>query len=589
MRGQEWEDHPLIFAAGGAYDSPLMFTQARQRRGPYALAMPSVLPRLLRSILLIGIVGFALFFLGRFILRLFGAGNEVQRSSVLLIVEARGPVNVSLEGGAVQRAEGTLKLYAGDRVSTGGSAHASLLFFDGSRARLDQQTDVEIVESARGSSESTLSLTVDRGSLFFQSQPLSVFSGSVLRTVVAGSLTLTIPTGAELVAAKGSLSVFVADGPGVEVAVRGQRSTIVIGEGQHFELPAHVPADSDLYAFRDALTAPQGGASFALESMTAIRRVRAPAETGTAQSDEILAVAEPENDAVITTGTVRVAGTMGQNVRQVRVNGYAAILDRIQGTFQQEIALRDEETIAITVEALDEQGIVLQEVQRTVRREIRAPESPAITFPAKNGETYRTSRLEFEIRGTATAETAGIIVNDYRLQLYKAGARTWGYLASTNLGNLVPGKNIFTVSAIDAAGTKSAPVAITILLEEGPEGVIAAANEGTATSSPTITPESLPNNPALKPGTLIVTGPTSGTVHTATGSELLIEGTTDATTASVWVNDYQLQLYKRGKTTWNYIAKTAYRNLKPGKNVYTIIARDAENMILDRIEYVVQY
>lgn len=568
-----------------------MFFRRRQRRGPYALAAASILPSFVRTVVLVMVVGGMLFLIGSWVLKLFGAGNQIARASVLLIVEERGPVNVSIEGGAVQRAEDTLKLYAGDRVSTGGGANATLFFFDGSRARLGPQTDVELVDSARGTKESTVEFTVERGSLFLQTPTLAVFSGSVLRTVRAGALTLTVPTGVELVVGVDSaLEVFQADGLGIELRVRGFSGPIVIGEGQQLRLPNDVKPGADLYAYREPLGSARAAQSFVQESRTAVHRVVAVRPVSAPAVEEILTVTEPTESAVIEATTVRVAGTMAEHVAQVRVNGYPAVLNRALGTFQQELSLRDEEEMAINIEALDDKGVVLQEIQRLVRREITVAESPAITVPAKDGETYRTSRTEFEIRGTAPKGTAGIIVNDYRLQLFKPGSLTWSYLADTELRNLVPGKNVFEVRAIDEAGSFSTPVKITILLEEGPQGVVAGEGGAGAIAAPSsVPPAELPSNPPLKPGTLTVTDPTPGTAHTATGSEILIEGTTDPLTASVWVNDYRLQLYRPGKTTWNYIAKQEFRNLKPGKNVYRIIARNAKDEIIDTVEYVVQY
>lgn len=565
-----------------------MFPRSRIRRGPYALATPSALPRLASTILVVCIIGLVLFFTGRLILRFFGAGNQLERSSVLLIVEARGAVNVSLEGGAVQRADDSLKLYAGDRVSTGGGAHASMLFFDGGRGRLEQQTDVSIDENARGSEQSAIELTVHRGTLFFQSPTQKAFSGSVTRTIHAGPLTLTLPAATELIVdSEGSLQVWRADGLGVSVAAQGHDDTILIGEGQRFTLPPNAERGADLYAFREPLVTLAPENSFLTESRSAAAQTKPVAPGEAPVNEDILSISEPIEGAKVSGSTVLVLGTMNTAVAQVRVNSYPAVLDRVQGTFRQELSLTDEAQMPITVEALDAQGLVLLQMRRTVVREITIPESPAISFPAKDGQTYRTSAAELEIRGSAPAGAAGVLVNDYRLQLFKPGSRTWSYLASTDLGNLSAGKNVYVVTTIDASGNRSAPVTLTILLEEGPEGVVADA--GTAAGDLVVTPEALPDNAPLKPGTLTVTGPTPGTMHTATGGELLIEGTTDGATASMWVNDYRLQLYNAGKTTWNYIAKTEFRNLKKGKNVYRIVARNEKSEVLDTLYYVVNY
>ncbi len=83
--------------------------------------------------------------------------------------------------------------------------------------------------------------------------------------------------------------------------------------------------------------------------------------------------------------------------------------------------------------------------------------------------------------------------------------------------------------------------------------------------------------------------PAAGTQYTATGSEVVIEGTTIAETDSVWVNGYKLQLYRPGVTTWNYIARESMGNLKRGTNTYRIVTRDKQNVILDVLVYTITY
>lgn len=545
-----------------------------------------MIPSLVRTLFLLVVVGAVLYVLGTWILWMFGGGNQLQRTSSLLIVEPRGPVNVSLEGGGVQRAEDALKLYAGDKVSTGGSGHASIIFFDGTQVRFDQQTDVVLGESARGTKESSLDLTLDRGTLYVRTPSLTVFSGSVLRTIHTPSLSLTIPAGTDLSVSVAALSVFSSDALGVEVAVKGAAQPVVIGEGQMFKLPANAKTDGNLYAYRAPLSA-NGDDAFVSESQT-------KGAVGISQSSQqsvaadVLVVTQPESNAMMQSGTVTVTGKIGKGVTRVRVNGFPAVVDTTQGTFSQELALKNEEQTEIHVEALDEKGMVMRDDRRIVRRTLKAMEPPAITAPAKSGDTYRTGRAEFEIQGTATADAAGIIVNDYRLQLYKAGSRSWSYLASTQLGNLAFGKNVYSVVAVDAAGNRSTPVTITIVLEEGaPDEVVVSGGASSAAAS--AAPAEMPNNAPLKPGSLTVDGPTAGASHTATGSEIVIYGTTPADTASVWVNDYRLQLYKPGKTTWNYIASVDFKNMAKGKNVYKIVVRNSKNEIIDTLEYTVTY
>jgi hypothetical protein len=213
-----------------------------------------------------------------------------------------------------------------------------------------------------------------------------------------------------------------------------------------------------------------------------------------------------------------------------------------------------------------------------------------ISNPAGDGAIYRTSKEEIEIRGSAPRGTAGIIVNDYRLQLFQAGDTEWSYLASTTLQNFAKGENIFRVVAISESGFRSEPAVLTIILGEGDDGLVSNSN-----ASAGIVPEpsrgTLPSNSPLKPGTLLITAPSGGTRHEAilsgTGAEFLIEGNVPAGTTSVWVNDYKLQLYSAGKTFFNYIASTSLTTLKRGTNTYDIVSRDKDNNILDRITYTI--
>lgn len=565
----------------------------RHRRGPYALAQPSMVPGVVRTVVLAAILIVALFFVGRWILSLF-SGSALARTPVVLIAEGRGPVNVSLEGGAVQRADDTLKLYDGDRVATGNGGHALLLFFDGSRVRLDGTSDLTIGRSERGSETSTIALTLTRGSVYLQTPTTAAFSGTVLRTIDTPGFSLAIPSRTEAVVSETGLMVFSADGPGIGVTVENRRDGVTIGEGQQWQISSDISASADLYALRSPLPSDASQKTFVVESRAQKQTLAPATQAGGTVSAELLTVTEPANNVLVKSTTIRVAGRTGKGVISVRINGYPAVINPADHSFQQELTLQDGPQTDIHVEALDESQIVLADARLTVRRSLTLPDAPVIVSPAAGGQTYRTQAEQIEIRGTAKPDVTGIIVNGYRLQLFKPGTGTWTYLAGTLLKNFAPGKNVFNVVAIDAAGNQSPPATITILLEDGPAGLVAtegAASTGTAASaaSSAINPATLPQNEPIAPGTLTVTGPTAGTSHTATGSEIVIVGTTSEKTASIWVNDYKLQLYKAGKTTWNYIASTAFANMKKGKNTYVITARNAEEKILDRVEYIVNY
>jgi len=556
------------------------------------MAAPSVLPSVIRSLVLLALVACLLYFIAQWVLWLFGGGGNTQRSAVMLAVEDRGTVNVSLEGGLMQRAEESLKLYAGDRVATGGNGNAMLTFFDGSAMRIDVQSDIAIEQSARGEETSELELVLTKGALWVRTPDISTFSGAVTRIIDTPRYALTIPSDTEAVIEEDMLLVFSADGAGIAMLIDGQEEPIYIGEGQQIELPEGDIAGDPLQ-YRSAIEPLAVQRDFIEESRGITVASTPSTGTGTTAEDAMLTVGAPADRTTVTTATIRIEGTVAKRVERVRVNGNDATINRADGSFSQELSLREGQDTTITIDALDARGIVLAKVTRTVRRGAEGIATPVINSPAKAGETYRTSKTEFAISGTVPAGTAGVMVNEYKLQLFRTGSTTWSYLASTALNNLKAGTNVYDVYALDAQGQKSTPARITILLEAGSEGIVTGASSaaaGGSTSSVAVIDETtLPKNDPLQPGTLSVTGPTAGAAHTATGSEFLLAGLTPSTTATVWVNGYRLQLYKPGNTYWNYIAKTDFGTLKPGTNTYVVTARNEKNEILDTFTYTVTY
>src|SRR3989344_1442798 len=526
-----------------------MLFHSRHRRGSYAPAPESPFPQIIRwALLALALLIFA-YLAGSFFLRLFGVGNAIRHTATALSLEGRGTVNVYLEGGELQRAQDGMKLYPGDRLTTGKASNATLRFFDGTIVRTLQT-------------------------------PMRVFG---------------IPSDTEAILEPLRALAYSADGMGIQIEIRNTNyDAFYLGEGQQIELPGIEDLGSDLYTYRKALDPVASRSTFLEESR--VRRsiiIKKPiaVKPGTTSSGSqtvgFLNVISPVNNAVLPSGTVKVEGMYGEGVASIKVNEYNAVLVADRKTFSQELALpTGEGEFEIQVTALSANGEVLEETRRTVKRDLKAPDSPTITAPAIQGQIWQTARQELVLRGKAPANAVGITVNEYRLQLFSPDKGEWSYLASTRLGNYVFGENTFNVVAIDSNGMKSAPAVLKIVLGEGlteqvVSGSATSAGPVTASSGSSEDPAKLPNNAPLTPGSLTVSSPTAGTAHTATGSEFLIEGTTSTTTNSMWVNDYKLQLYTPGKTFWNYIANTAYGNLKRGKNVYTIIARNSKGEILD--------
>ncbi len=561
----------------------------RHRTGPYALAQTKspLIPVI--SLAAVACAVFLLIWALRALMSVFDIGNAIEREAVILSMENRGSVRVSLSGEDPRIADADLKLYPEDSIITDKGAPAALSFFDGSDIRLEKGGSLVITESAKGVKKSKITVSLKSGTLWMRTPEHSSYSGTIMRMVVASAYSASIPSGAEVLLAQDHVDVYSADGVGVMVSIKGIADSVIIGEGQSYTVPQENEATNDPYQHRSPITAAPG--NFVVESRLKSIPGSQP-QTVSAEPEALLTITEPKDDTTMRTATLRVRGAVGAGVDMVRVNGYKAVLDEKTHSYDIEIVPPDAQEITITVEALGKDGTILIKLTRTVHRDRTPPASPEILAPSGNGSTYQTGREEVEIRGTAPKGTTGIIVNDYRLQLFTEGEEEWSYLASTKLQNFSQGENVYRVVAVNAAGYRSDPAVLVIILGEGEEGVIHAGSAGSSVSSAGETlPMSLPKNDPLMPGMLQITSPSPGTAHrtilSGTGLELLIEGTVPSGTTSVWVNNYQLKLFKAGKTFFNYIASTSLSTLKRGENPYEIITRDKDGKILDRLLYTI--
>ncbi len=535
------------------------------------------------------------YWLGKGLLALMGFGGGGQDRTATVMAEDGSTVEVSYEGKPFQTAESNSKLQPGDVAKTGSMSNASLTFFDGTWARLDQQTQVSISKSAFGS-QSQLQLQVPEGTLWVSTPDQKAFSGAIVRQIVTPALTFELPPKTQALVSGTNLIVYAAGGDGVKVTGKGI-DDITIGEGQQLQLPA-TGAQGDLTQYRSALTLAALRNAFAIESQEQASTMLDGGVSGSgtltgALNENLLTISSPLDHDNVTSNTIRVTGKVSPRILHVRVNGKELQISQEDGSFSDDIMMPDgEKTFDLHFVALGSTDKILAEKILTVQHgNASSAETasgfpvPEITSPAKAGQTFKTTDTQVVIRGTTSADTASIMVNDYKLQLYTVGNTTWSYLASMSLNNLVAGSNTFDVVAFDKDGNKSAKATITIVQGEA-GGVVSGTAESAGSSSSTVKPK---NNEPLTPGVLSVTGPTAGTEHNETGTGFLLEGTTSAATDSIWINDYKLQLYKSGKKIWNYIASADFNNLKKGTNVYHIVARNKDGEVLDKFDYTVTY
>ncbi len=577
-----------------------MLRSRRHRRQAFGSSEPR--PRYVLRLIIGALVLLIIWYLGNRVFSLFDDSVGRGAGAVLAMEQPNSDlVQVSLQKGDLQRAENNLKVYPGDGIVARPGGHAMLAFFDGSRIRLDQSTEVHVDRSDKVTGQqSAMEFTIKSGRVWVATPNLAVYSGAILRRVNTASYVADIPADASVMLSAGAIVVIKSSGVGLTVQLKNVRaggvSQVIIGEGQVLTLnddaKTQIAGGADPYSFRDPITADTLKDDFLTKSYAQLSAMvlPTPAPVGSGAlavvpEGEDLAVSAPANRAKVATKSVTVSGKVSQRIRTVLVNGYDAPI-KPDRTFSLDLALADQETTVIHVEAQDPQGITLAEADRTVVRELKPFEPVRMKSPVASGGTLTTALEEIEITGEAPNGAASIQVNDYKLQLFKPGAKTWSYLASVRIGNLVRGTNVFTIYAFDESGRRSTPTTITIIVD-------AAAGTSTTPTTPTASSAAsqppLKQNPPLTPGTLKVTAPVAGTAAEVTDAETVIEGTTSADTASISVNGYTLALYVAGKTTWNYIASEELTTMKPGKNVYRVVSRNADGEILDVVEYTITY
>lgn len=526
-----------------------------------------------------------LWFVGSKIVVLFD-GSIVNRTSATLRIEPSqlDAVQITLQGAEPQRAENNVKLYAGDTILTKMGGSASVSFFDGTNIRLDEATEMTVLASQRaeGSEESQVEVSVQAGRVWVSTPSESSFSGSILRLIRFPGFEATLTNGTHALFSTTSVSVMKASGLGLSITLSGtgESEPVIIGEGQMLTLTedavSAIENGKSPYEFRDPITQQILRDPFLIRSYTlTLQAAEAIAAPGASTAD--LTIQSPKNSDVVSGQSVRVAGTVSSRIKSLTVNGYLTSLSA-NGTFSTDLNISGKTNVVIRVEGQDAQGITIAEEERTITAAPAAlGKALRITSPASAGETYTTNQSEFEMTGEANADTKAVVVNGYTLQLYKPGSRTWSYLLSTRLGNLVEGKNALTVYGIDANDRKTESATLTVIYD--PSASAASVN-GSASSAPP-----LKQNQPITPGVLSVEKPVSGLSGTTQEREVLIEGKTSTATDSVYVNGYRLSLYQSGKDFWNYIASVDLGTMKDGKNVYRVVSRNADGEILDVLEY----
>ncbi|MBI2523894.1 FecR domain-containing protein [Candidatus Peregrinibacteria bacterium] len=392
---------------------------------------------------------------------------RVDHPGATVHVEKGNAATVSVNGEEPLPVEGSMNMYEGDTLNTKTHSTATIAFFDGTRMRLDEETTVTIQNMRQGTMKNAMNLELVNGKIWI-ALPKDTASGETLLHVKTPVFALEFPPGTEALIERSALAVFDSGNAlGVVLRTPGTPSALYIGEGQQITLPEELQGhEQNLYVFRSPLDPTLSASPFVEKSRETSLPPPPKQSIAPPPPEELLSILAPDEGSIALSDSIKVRGTFGRGVTSIRVNGYLATTE--EHTFSQELALPSDEKIDIRIAALNENGIIIAEQSRTVRRDLQPPPSPQILLPAGSGTIFRTTKTEIELRGTVQKGVAGIIVNEYRLQLFQPGDTVWSYLASTNLDNFHPGTNIYEVVAIDDAGNRSAPVRIQIIPPQKP-------------------------------------------------------------------------------------------------------------------------
>ena len=231
-----------------------------------------------------------------------------KNASVLLTVRESSSVQFSLQGQDWQTAVTNVKLYPGDKVMTKVGGDATLTFFDGTRIRLDEATEISVEDSDHMTGgTSTEHLILTKGRIWVATPDPSAFTGSITRTITTNSLELTIPFTAQALVTPSSLTVLRSSGIGIRVTLNeSKKQTIFVGEGQMFSLPADATKalenGKDPYDYRDPLTTQAVRDTFIISSIAPVNQettvVASSANAGEASGARSAGKGRIENDPV---------------------------------------------------------------------------------------------------------------------------------------------------------------------------------------------------------------------------------------------------------------------------------------------------
>ena len=475
----------------------------------------------LAPFIIIGLIFVAIFFGWRVINGIFIEGSkDTYSTKVSLNIESGSAKAMTIGKQEWQNAPDKISLYNNESVKTGVDGRLTLTFFEQSMIRLNTDSEVKFTQLKQKNSTNNVKVAFEKGDIWSKvsrmTNPNSTFDiDTELITISANGASFAVSYPGTVYVMEGNVKIGVKDGKKII-------KTYSVGLGQEFII------------------------------------TKANAES--IKKNENVKVIYVLSDSFKNTNwyTWNVKKDKGEDVA-ISDTTTDSTSDSSSDTA---VSSDTASSTAGTTDTADTSDSTDLSADKT------APTMPVITSPkVKSGETFKLTSTEQFIKGTVDSDTSAVVVNNYQLQHFKYGDKTFVYSVKTAIGNLKVGKNEYKIYAKDKAGNISKPAVVTLELSKEVAGTSTDTTETTSASIPAT-------------GGVAITAPNSGKDGKTTKTDLTISGSVPAKTAKVVVNNYTLTLFEAGDTTFNYKATTTIGNLKVGKNTYSVKAYDSADKLL---------
>jgi hypothetical protein len=179
------------------------------------------------------------------------------------------------------------------------------------------------------------------------------------------------------------------------------------------------------------------------------------------------------------------------------------------------------------------------------------------TISGKASEGVKKILLKQTLAGSDTVQK--ILISNF-----DTDKLTWSYSISEAKGNIKVGSNSYVFVGVDENAKETAPLIVAIDYQKDSVSEPDLANNNVAGSSVALE----------KPKLLQVDGKPYKEGMTVSKDGFIISGSV-AGASEMWVDDFKLNKFQAGGTSWSYNIKVSYGNLKPGLNSYQVFGKDA--------------